>query len=141
MIPLQLESLMVLSRLIFILGTEFRSSRRGAVESSLWCSAISFPHRNEKKQQIQLQPSNFSLICIFIENKYKNGGWRDCSVVGSTCCSCRGLEFGSHIRQLTPACNSSSRGSNVHFWLPQAPVCMCTSTYTETHAHTQSKIK
>lgn len=43
----------------------------------------------------------------------------------------------THVRQLTGACNSSSRGSEVLFWPPQAPLahvlCLCGGVHTHTH--------
>lgn len=49
----------------------------------------------------------------------------------NTYCSCRGSELGSHthIRQLIPTCHSSSRGSNILFWIIQAPAL----THVQTH--------
>ena len=45
-----------------------------------------------------------------------------------------GLVLSTHVRQLTTACNSNSRGSDRH--LHRHREHMCTQTHTQTHTHT-----
>ena len=51
-------------------------------------------------------------------------GWRDGSVVSKTLAALTedpALNSRTHIRRITTACNSNSRGFDVLFWSPQTP--------------------
>jgi hypothetical protein len=71
--------------------------------------------------------------------KYKNSikSGQNNSVVKSTCCSSREPEFSAsnHIRQLTAACNPSSRGYDALYWPPGTPIHTW-HMLTQSHAYT-----
>ena len=65
-------------------------------------------------------------VSTYFVLKHTVAGCSDGSVVKSAYCSSRGPVFSSspHAEWLTTACNSSFKGLNTSFWLPQVPALM-----------------